>query len=109
MKIITASIQEAMTALCRRFRVERLYLFSSAADGRFEAGRSDLDFLVTLEDQPPGECSGNYLGLAQALEQLLQRRVDLVTETSIRNPYFREPVLATRRLLYDRRDEKVAA
>ena len=109
MNPITAPFQNALSELCRRFRVERLYLFGSGADGRFEAARSDLDFLVALEDQPPGEYAGNYLDLAQALEQLFQRRVDLVTERSIRNPYFLETVLASRRLLYDRRDEKVAA
>ena len=109
MNIITEPIQDALTELCRRFRVERLYLFGSAADGRFKAGRSDLDFLVALENQPPGEYSDNYLGLAQALEQLFQRRVDLVTGGSIRNPYLRQTILSTRQLLYDRRDEEVAA
>lgn len=68
-----------------------------------------MDFLVSFEDQPPGDCADNYLGLAGALEKLFQRRVDLVTERSIRNPYFRETVFAARQLLYDRRDEKVAA
>ena len=98
-----------ITRLCRRFRVEQLYLFSSAADGRFQTERSDLDFLVTLEDQPPGEYADNYLGLAQALEKLFGRPADLVTERSIRNPYFRETVFAARQLLYDRRDEKAVA
>jgi predicted nucleotidyltransferase len=89
--------------------VERLYLFGSGADGRFDKERSDLDFLVTLEDQPPSEYAENYLGLAQALEKLFGRSADLVTESSIRNPYFRETVLAARQLLYDRRDEKAVA
>ncbi len=109
MNLPVASLGEPLNDVCRRFRVERLYLFGSAADGRFNSERSDLDFLVTLEEQPPGEYADNYLGLVQALEKLFGRPADLVTERSIRNPYFRETVFAARQLLYERRDEKAAA
>ena len=109
MNLDAASLRESVANVCKRFRVERLYLFGSAADGRFESDRSDLDFLVTLEEQPPGEYADNYLGLAQALEKLFGRPADLVTERSIRNPYFRETVFAARQLVYDRRDEKAVA
>ena len=108
MNLDAGSLRESLTHICRHFRVERFYLFGSAADGRFTE-RSDLDFLVTLEDQPPGEYADNYLGLAQVLEKLFGRPADLVTERSIRNPYFREIVFAARQLLYDRRDEKAVA
>jgi len=109
MNLRAASLRESISNICQRFRVERLYLFGSAADERFDSERSDLDFLVTLEEQPPGEYADNYLGLAQALEKLFGRSADLVTEHSIRNPYFRETVFAARQLLYDRRDEKAVA
>jgi len=101
MNLLSAQPNELVVRICRRFRVERLYLFGSAADGRFDSEHSDLDFLVALAD--------NYLGLAQALEELFGRPVDLVTERSIRNPYFRETVFNARRLVYDRRDEKAVA
>jgi predicted nucleotidyltransferase len=109
MNLRGASLKESLVRICRRFRVERLYVFGSAADGRFNSERSDLDFLVSLEEQPPSEYADNYLGLAHALEKLFSRPVDLVTERAIRNPYFRETVLATRQLVYDRRDEKAVA
>ena len=109
MNLLSARPNELVVRICRRFRVERLYLFGSAADERFDSDHSDLDFLVALEEQPPSEYADNYLGLAQALEELFGRPVDLVTERSIRNPYFRETVFNARRLLYDRRDEKAVA
>ena len=109
MNLDAASLRESLTNACRRFRVERLYLFGSAADGRFKSEQSDLDFLVALEEQSPAEYADNYLGLAHALENLFDRPADLITERSIRNPYFRESVFAARQLLYDRRDEKAAA
>jgi uncharacterized protein len=98
----------AMT-LCRRFRVGQLYLFGSATGVGYQPGHSDLDFLVTLEGRPSGDYADDYLGLAEALEQLFERPVDLVTDRSVRNPYLRETILNTRQLLYDGRDEKVAA
>ena len=91
----------ALTGLCRRFKVRRLYLFGSAAQGKFRAESSDLDFLVTLDESRPAEYTENYFGLAAELERLFGRRVDLVTERSVRNPYFREVVEATRQLVYE--------
>lgn len=96
---------EARTAdlaeLCQRFGVIRLYLFGSATGGRFDSNSSDLDFLVSLKDrEPTGRYAERFLGLGEALERLFGRRVDLVTEESIRNPYFRHEVESTRQLVY---------
>jgi predicted nucleotidyltransferase len=88
--------------LCRQYQVEKLHLFGSAADGRFEKNGSDLDFLVRFRNrQPTGGYADRYLGFADALERLFNRRVDLVTEQSIRNPYFRREIEATRQLVYE--------
>lgn len=109
MNPIISQHEKSLRDLCQRFRVKRLYLFGSAARGQFEPSRSDLDFLVTLEEQPPGDYADTYLDFAQALEILLGCRVDLVTERSVRNPYLRETIVNGRELLYDSRDEEVAA
>ena len=100
--------RDALARLCRQFRVERLELFGSAAKGSFQPYSSDVDFLVTFADARPGTYADRYLGLLLALEQLFQREVDLVTERSIRNPFFRKAVEATRQLVYDGRGEEVA-
>ena len=98
----------ALADLCRRFKVGRLDLFGSAARGAFDPQRSDLDFLVTLDDARPGSYADRYLGLLLALQELFQREIDLVTERSIRNPYFRKTVEATRQPIYDRRSEEAS-
>jgi predicted nucleotidyltransferase len=98
----TASVE-----LCSRYRVERLYVFGSAVLGHFDVRCSDLDFLVRFCDrEPTGEYADRSLGFAEALERLFDRPVDLVTEQSIRNPYFRREVESTRKLLYDRSDKE---
>lgn len=42
-----------------------------------------------------------YLGFAEALEALLGRRVDVLSDGFIENPYLRRAVDDSRRLLYD--------
>jgi predicted nucleotidyltransferase len=88
-------------ALCRRYHVRRLDLFGSAARGDdFDAAKSDLDFLVEFEPLPYGGRYRAYFGLKEALESLFGRRVDLVTDESVRNPYLKTSIEKGRRLLY---------
>lgn len=102
--------KDALREICRRFRVERLYLFGSAVDDRFDEDTSDLDFVVKLEArEPTGSYAERFLDFAASLEQLFERPVDLVTEESIRNPYFRREVEATRQLIYEQAHEEAAA
>ncbi len=91
----------AIADMCRRFKVQRLDVFGSATSNRFDPARSDVDFLYILQSVPPGEYADNFFGLADSLESLLGRRVDLVSEKSIRNPYFREEIEETRQPLYE--------
>jgi predicted nucleotidyltransferase len=108
MNALVAERQSALAELCRRYGVERLDLFGSAATGEFDPASSDLDFIVRFGDREPGTYLARYLDFAEALERLFQRRVDLLTERSIRNPFFRREVEATRRTIYERRDEETA-
>lgn len=95
---ILSAQRDAIADFCRRFGVERLEVFGSATGSRFDPERSDVDFLAAF--QPSAIGLSNYLGLAEALEGLLGRRVDLVIEHSVRNPYLRQSIDATRQLLY---------
>jgi len=90
----------AIAELCRRFGVRRLDLFGSAATGCFDLRRSDLDFLVEFEEMPPGSYAKSYFGLRTGLEALFQRRVDVLTEGSIENPYLRRSIEAERRSVF---------
>jgi len=85
--------------LCRRFRVQRLELFGSAAIGTYRPGSSDLDFLVEFDSQPSGYAN-RFFGLHEELERLFGHQVDLIVVSAIRNPYFRASVEQTKALLY---------
>lgn len=72
-------IQEHGTEI-RNFGVKRLGLFGSFARGRPHQD-SDVDFLVEFD---PGRKSFDaFMGLAFFLEELLGRRVELVTPESL--------------------------
>jgi hypothetical protein len=96
-----------LAELCRRYGVERLYLFGSALSDRFIPGSSDLDFVVEMRNrEPTGSYADRYFGFAEELERLFGRPIDLITEQSIRNPYFRHEVETTRQLIYGQPREK---
>ena len=100
---------EAIRTLCREHGVRRLDLFGSAATGAFDPARSDLDFVATFADTRSPGYADRYLAFTEALERLFGRHVDVVTERSIRNPYFRQAVDASRLTIYDERDAPAAA
>ena len=97
---LPAGATDALSSLCRRFRVRQLDLFGSATDRRFDPARSDLDFLVAFEALPGSAYADAYFGLRDALVGLFGREVDLVTEPALENPYLRCQVEAQRRRLF---------
>jgi uncharacterized protein len=97
---LVAKKRNELAALCRQFKVRRLDLFGSAAKESFNEASSDLDFLVSFSAQEPDEYSRCYFSLAQALEKLFHRDIDLITERSVRNPYFRQVIDQTRERIY---------
>lgn len=77
-----------LLALARRHGIERVRVFGSMARG--DAGEaSDVDLLVVL---PPGASGLALGGLLMDAQDLLGRRVDVVTEASL-HPALRDQVL----------------
>ena len=75
-------------ALCEKHGVKRLTLFGSAVKGTFDRETSDLDFTVELLPNVDPIADGRaYLALWEALEELFDRPVDLVSLAEIKNPY----------------------
>lgn len=98
---------EELTELCERFRVDKLFAFGSVVTNRFDPQASDLDLIVELEVMSPLEKGEMLIGLWDALEKLFGLKVDLLTDQPIKNPYLRQEVEKTKRLIYDRKGEKV--
>jgi predicted nucleotidyltransferase len=86
--------------LCRELAVDELRLFGSAASDGFDPASSDVDLVVNFHDHDAPGISDRYFSLAEGLEEIFSRPVDLVTTRAIKNPYFRRIVDETSRLIY---------
>lgn len=67
----------ALRALSERFGVEQLSVFGSALREDFDPTRSDIDLAVVFDSSRPKRAQ-DYFAFKEALEQLLERPVDLV-------------------------------
>ena len=86
--------------LCRDLSVRELRLFGSAATEKFDGVRSDVDVVVDFVDGDKPGIADRYMALAEGLEEIFNRPVDLVTTRAIRNPVFRQIVDETSQLIY---------
>ena len=80
--------RELVRELCLEQKVRALEIFGSAATAEFNPERSDLDFLVEFQDPDRPGIADRFLGLAEGLERIFQRTVDLVTRRSLKNSIF---------------------
>ncbi len=100
--------RDEIAALCRRCGIRRLEISGSGAASRFDPETSDLDFVVDLGeyDETVGD---RYFDFADALEALLGRPVDLLTERSIRNPYLKAAIHRQRKTVYEAGNRETVA
>lgn len=89
----------ALGALLAANRVSHLYAFDNSVHGPFGPD-SDVDVLVEV-DASDEEAGRMLINVWNGLEQLFQRPVDLITESSLRNPYLRAEVERSKQLIYD--------
>lgn len=99
MNLITDNIQK-LFALCKKHKVKKLYAFGSILTPRFN-DQSDVDILVNFDSEiDHNNYADNYFDFYHALKSLFGREIDLVDESAVKNPYFKEELEETRYLIY---------
>jgi predicted nucleotidyltransferase len=90
MDVFLSAYLEEIKALCMQNHVQRMYAFGSVVDGRFRRGTSDIDLLVEFDKThlTRKEISRSLLNLWIQLQELLQSKVDLITEDTVQGEYF---------------------
>jgi uncharacterized protein len=83
-------------ALCMAYNVKNLFAFGSVCTDKFD-DNSDIDLLISFK---PMDYADSYFEIADKFEELFKRQVDLVTDKSLKNPYFIESVNQTKTLIY---------
>jgi len=91
--------QNAIAQLCKKYNVEKLYVFGSILTEKFNDS-SDIDFIVKFHQLDLSKYADNYFDLKFSLEEILKREIDLLEEKSIKNPYFLEVVNHQKQLIY---------
>jgi predicted nucleotidyltransferase len=87
--VLPDDVAVQVRALGARYGVRRIRVFGSVARGEARPD-SDIDLLVDYE---PGHGGFAFVDFCDAVERLLGRRVDVVTERSL-HPLIRDRVLA---------------
>jgi predicted nucleotidyltransferase len=94
--------------LCENHNVRNLYAFGSSITDRFDENLSDIDLLIEIDNEDPIERGENLINVWDKFELFFQRKVDLLTYSSIKNPILKKNIESTKILIYDRKMHKVS-
>lgn len=95
-------------SLCKAHHVKNLYAFGSSTTDQFNEDSSDIDLLIEIDIDDPIERGENLMNIWDKLEEFFQRKVDLLTNTSIKNPILRKSINSTKVLIYDGEEQKIS-
>ena len=93
--------RDDFVTLCRNHHVKQIYAFGSSVSDEFDSEKSDIDLLVEIDEPDPIEKGEKILSLWDKLEEFFNRKVDLLTNLSIRNKILRESIDSTKVLIYE--------
>ena len=92
--------EDEIRRLCASLAVRELRVFGSVITDHFDSSHSDLDFLVDFHEPDKPGIFDRYMALAEGLEFIFQRPVDLITKQAMKNPVFRQSVDSSSQALY---------
>lgn len=91
---------DRIKTLCNRYNVKSLFAFGSVCTDTFN-DKSDIDLLISFHKMDYGDYADSYFTIADKLEELFKRHVDLITDKSLSNPYFIHSLNQTKILIYE--------
>lgn len=83
---------------CRRWKVTEFSLFGSVLRDDFRPD-SDVDVLLTFEPDAPWTL-WDLSRMRMELQEIFDRKVDLVEKKALKNPFRRHAILAGQRVIY---------
>jgi len=96
--IITNNLSQ-IKDLCQKHHVKELYVFGSVTTDKFRDD-SDVDFSYIMDEVPLEKSADNFFDLLWKLEDVFNRKVDLVNEKYLDNKYFIRELNEKKQLLY---------
>lgn len=98
--------KDKIVELCRNLPVKQLWLFGSVLTEEF-SGSSDIDVLVTMDDEESIDRFDLYFHLKEKLEDIFNRTIDLVINKKFNNTIFQASLDLTKKIVYERQNQKV--
>lgn len=100
MKLIEMNMDKII-ALCRKYKVAKLWVFGSILTDRFNDD-SDVDLLAIFDRSKIAllDMADVFFDFIYELEAIVGRKVDLTDYTAIRNPYFKKEVDEKKQLIW---------
>jgi hypothetical protein len=95
-----ASSLHEVERLCGVHGVSSLEVFGSASNGTFDAQTSDYDFIVRFAPRPAESLARRWVAFSEALEAVLGRPIELISDEPVANPYLRRAIDSSRQTLY---------
>ena len=95
------SNKQKFLQICESANVAQLYAFGSSVSTEFNEN-SDIDLIIHINDLDPISKGEKLLSIWDKFEDFFKRKVDLLTESSIKNPILRKNIAKTKVLLYEK-------
>ena len=87
-----------ISEFCNKWRIREFSFFGSVLRDDFRPD-SDVDVLVTFDPKSPWSL-WDHMEMAEELERLFGRKIDLVSKRALKNPFRRHEILTTRQVIY---------
>ena len=91
--------QSEIETICKKWKIKEMALFGSVLRDDF-SDDSDVDVLLVFTPQH-GWNLFDLMDLKSELQSLFNREVDLLQKKELRNPFRREEILKTHRIIYE--------
>ena len=86
--------------LLKKYKIKTAFLFGSVVTSRFNS-KSDIDLLVSFKDNvKPIEEGKLFWNLWTEMQDLFHRDIDIVTDHTLKNPYFIKELDETKIKIY---------
>ena len=92
-------LKKEIPPLCKKYKIAYVDAFGSFARSE-QTNNSDIDLIIEFSEPRREKISTRFFGFLHEVEDRFQRKVDLLTERSLKNPYLEEKVNRDRVRVY---------